>query len=674
MDAAGGLATLPTLHTLQTLRADPNPLRAGLQARAAVANVRDPAALLRATPSEAMQLAWLLVLAGEADAALDGLAARARHTGEARWLAEAARLAALCGWSSLQATHLRAALQLAPTDRGMWQQWLGLVSLRDDAREIAPALDALTRLPPATTSHPAANQPAGQPASQHDTRTAEAWLVLASQAPLAPADIAAGNAATAHSPLAIRLPWLVASDQLAAAWALVAESAEPLAMAWRARLRLWSGDATGAAIDADAALASDPALAEALLVRGVCALLANQSSVAAEAFAALLAQPRTMDNADLHAEALCWQAEQLYRAGDNPAAIRAIERAVATARRSLPAAHLLRWVVAPNPPTAASVDAFVPLTRTLLPNLPAGEAHWTAVAEAVPTALGLLGHNRSGWPTRPAAGDARGWAAPAGQPLTRVWLERSPRQQCRLAQERLYHVPVDSVLSQIDAVLQACPWSPLPLAFRGELHLWLGAYPQAEADLRLALERWPWTRWAHAGLACAALQRGALAEAIEWLDLGRDRMRSEGPPWRVLRGEAALRGGDPERAAVLLEEASRVQPTRIGARWLWALALANSGNEAAALHVAQQLADGAWGLWQSALSAALMQTPAPTLTEVLQAGLLLLRGCRASSFSVHAGPDGSGARTLRWQAGGRSQIERTADAQLGTGGSSRGPR
>lgn len=642
------------LATLHVLRADPNPLRAGLQARAAVADLCTPALFASAAPREASELAWLLVLAGEPDVALQGLAARADQTGEARWLAEAARLAALCGWSSLQAEHLRAGLALDPHNRGLWQQWLALVSLRDDAAQIAPALSALDALP------------AGRADDQHSNRVAEAWLILASQAPLLPAQIAAGNAATEHCALDLRLPWLVASDQLAAAWALVSASSEPLAIAWRARLRLWSGDVAGAAADAATALGVQPEPQDALLVQGICAQLTGQQSEADRAFASLLARPRTLGNADLQAEALLWQAEQLHASGDASAAIRAVERAVATARRSLPAAHLLRWVVAPNPPTAASVDAFVPLIRALLPDLPEGEAHWTAVADAVPVALALLGHNRSGWPTRSAANADAGWAAPGGQRLARVWLARSPRQQCRLAQERLYHAPVDQVLAQLNGVLASCPWSPLPLAFRGELYLWLGAYPQAEADLRLALERWPWTRWAHAGLACAALQRGALQEALDWLDLGRERMRSEGPPWRVLRGEAALRGGEPDRAAALLQEATQLQPTRIAARWLWALALADSGKAAEALQVAAQLADGAWGLWQSALGAALRQSPTPQLRDVMQAGLALLHGCRASSFSVHAGPGGSGARTLRWQPGGRSQLERTADAQLGS--------
>lgn len=648
MDLPGRLAAL------HALRADPDPLRAGLQARAAVADLSTPALFASAAPREAAQLAWLLVLAGEPDVALQGLAARADQTGEARWLAEAARLAALCGWSSLQAEHLRAGLALDPHNRPMWQQWLALVSLRDDAREVAPALTALDDLPD------------GADDVLQNRTAAEAWLVLASQAPLLPEQVAAGNAATARSALDLRLPWLVASDQLAAAWALVSASSEPLTIAWRARLRLWSGDVAGAANDAAAALAAQPTLDDALLVHGICAQLTGQQPEAELALASVLARPRTHHNADLQAEALLWQAEQLHASGDAAAAIRAVERAVATARRSLPAAHLLRWVVAPNPPTAASVDAFVPLIRALLPDLPEGEAHWTAVAEAVPLALALLGHNRSGWPTRPAEDADAGWSAPGGQRMTRVWLARSPRQQCRLAQERLYHAPVDQVLAQLNGVLASCPWSPLPLAFRGELYLWLGAHVQAEADLRLALERWPWTRWAHAGLACAALQRGALQEALDWLDLGRERMRSEGPPWRVLRGEAALRGGEPDRAAVLLQEATQLQPTRIAARWLWALALANSGQEAEALQVAAQLADGAWGLWQSALGAALRQSAAPQLHDVLQAGLGLLRGCRASSFSVHAGPGGSGARTLRWQPGGRSQLERTADAQLGS--------
>ena len=88
MDLTGRLAAV------QALRADPDPLGAGLQARAAVADLCTPALIASAAPREASQLAWLLVLAGEPDVALRGLAARADQTGEARWLAEAGRLAA----------------------------------------------------------------------------------------------------------------------------------------------------------------------------------------------------------------------------------------------------------------------------------------------------------------------------------------------------------------------------------------------------------------------------------------------------------------------------------------------------------------------------------------------------------------------------------------------------
>jgi tetratricopeptide (TPR) repeat protein len=184
----------------------------------------------------------------------------------------------------------------------------------------------------------------------------------------------------------------------------------------------------------------------------------------------------------------------------------------------------------------------------------------------------------------------------------------------------------------------------------------LGDFAAAEADLRQALDRWPWTRWAHAGLAAAALHRGAVQQAVDWLDLGRDRMKSEGPPWRVLRGEAALQTGDAAGALPLLAEAVRVQPSRIAARWLLALAQLQAGDSAAAESTAAELASGAPGLWQTALISSHGQGPEPTLLVVLQAGLMLLRGCRASSFSVHARADGQGARTIRWQPGQDQQL------------------
>jgi predicted Zn-dependent protease len=315
----------------------------------------------------------------------------------------------------------------------------------------------------------------------------------------------------------------------------------------------------------------------------------------------------------------------------------------------------LRWLLLPNPPTAASVDAFVPIVMALFPHLDPAAQPWQDVADAVPAALQALGNNRSGWPTRQIA-LASAWQGPGGQSIQRMWLPRSPRQQCRRAQELLYHAPVESALAGLNHVAATCPWSPLPLAFRGELYLWLGDFAAAEADLRQALDRWPWTRWAHAGLAAAALHGGAVQQAINWLDLGRDRMKSEGPPWRVLRGEAALQTGDAGEALPLLAEAVRVQPTRIAARWLLALAQVQAGNSAAAEVTAAELASGAPGLWQTALVAAQRQVPEPTLLVVLQAGLLLLRGCRASSFSVHARPDGQGARTIRWQPGQDQQL------------------
>lgn len=81
--------------------------------------------------------------------------------------------------------------------------------------------------------------------------------------------------------------------------------------------------------------------------------------------------------------------------------------------------------------------------------------------------------------------------------------------------------------------------------------------------------------------------------------------------------------------------------------------------------MAVELADGALGLWQTALTIALAGSPTPQLVDVLEAGLGALRGCRASSFSIHAGPDGTGARTLRWQPGGAARLWQTARGQLG---------
>jgi tetratricopeptide (TPR) repeat protein len=151
--------------------------------------------------------------------------------------------------------------------------------------------------------------------------------------------------------------------------------------------------------------------------------------------------------------------------------------------------------------------------------------------------------------------------------------------------------PASLCLAELDEVERAHPHSSLPLCHRGELHLWLGNWAQARADLEAAIERVTGTRWAYMGLSTLDLLAGEPERALEINARGVEVMRnSEGPAIHAFRGEALRLLGQLDRAIPELERAALAHPARASTILNLALAYAADGREQQARALWQRLA------------------------------------------------------------------------------------
>ena len=389
-------------------------------------------------------------------------------------------------------------------------------------------------------------------------------------------------------------------------------------------LALFRG-APGEAMDhATALLAVD--LPSGLLLRG-----AARSLVGDDAGAEPDLQAAAADR-DLW-EAQVWLGEVLLRRGDHRAAVELFRSASEAAPGLLVSAHLLRLLATCRTFTAktgwlvggfASYGEVVDAIRTLCPDADTALASDDArlIVPLYERALARMRGNR----TLSASVVDDGVLVP-------LRARPGPRFQARRVMNLVATSPTDEVLTGLARVVADHPQSGVPRCYRAELHLWLGEYRVARAELEQVIAEFPRTRWAYIGLATVEMLEGHHEPALETLARGIAAMNNTmGPPAYAVRGEILRRLGRLPKAIADLEKACELSPRRAAAWINLALAYAASGRAADASRVFERVRPPAMPLIDDAFAAMGLDIHSPTeLATGLEHALTLMQGNRSSS-------------------------------------------
>ena len=451
-----------------------------------------------------------------------------------------------------------------------------------------------------------------------------------------------------------RAELLIAFGDLAAAEVcLAADAAAGLvaaALAARVELARWRGDwplvrdlaGVFARQFSSAPLVQQPETADEMWQRARVVLsLGVAAATQGDPAAALAHVDQALSLAPQFAEALAFRGAWRLQAGDTAGGLADLDQAgIHSPAFSLPVA-LLRLRHSASGANVGRLETVAPAVAALVPNGPV-PPNWLALEAEIPALLQSIGTNFSRYPTVGAEQDLRRVAVPA-----------SPRYRCRQALDWALLVPPAEVTAHLAQIVQEHPYSSVALAYAGEWQLWLGHLDAAEALLHAALDHWAHTRWPHAGLATVAVLRGDHAEAERWLDLGRQRMGGEGPPWLLLRAELAWRRRLLNEGCALAEAAVARQPGRTAAWLILGLAEFDRGGTTRGEQAAQAVAAGVPALWLAAERVAVVADPTqiPSQRTRLAAALRLMRGCRSSSLAVFAASDAPDTATqvVRWK-------------------------
>lgn len=437
-----------------------------------------------------------------------------------------------------------------------------------------------------------------------------------------------------------------------------------------ATLALWTGDTEHALFHADA-LADLGAAGAASRIRGAVLVLRRDYRAALPLLdAALAANP---DDAEAH----LWRAEALVRLGDRDAALASADRGRHYGYSFAAAViHLLAALpapapggVAPSPATSEAprrratdpVDGAVfhaqqELRAELIALVPDASALLDTpmttpqLTDLLDRALAAMRGNRTFLGT---------WVRPDGV-LARVPPTAAPRLLSREAFEPIRVGAVDESFRRLDALAERFPDSSMPIVHRGELHLWLGHYDEARADLERAIAIRRRTRWAWYGLAWLHIVSGdperGLAVCAEGIAAMKD---TEGPPAFGCRGEAYRLLGRLDDAREQLQRSCELTPTRISAWVDLALVHGAAGDPAAQAavfarvvrlapvlvsHAARELGDDVFTSVVLAAPFGEQDTAARIepgmMTNVLAHALAMMRGNRASSLVTYFTADG----------------------------------
>lgn len=457
------------------------------------------------------------------------------------WHAHAVRLFVLGRDYERAIEHARRCVELDPSLASMWMELASLAGRVDRRDEARAALDeALARA-----------QSPGQASGEAEFHRAAAHVAI---------DVGEFERARAQLERAAALEPDAPGDHVALA-----------------ELASWRGDFDGARAQTELALVLDADCGPALRMRGALELHAGQQSAAlASLEAAIAAAPDDY-------QAPLWLAELHRQRGALDEAHAALSRAVATADDYLLPISLNRFLLvareAESPATEvppARLDDLVDGLRELCPELAQralASRRTDDTVAAVEAALAALGANRSVQSTA-AIG-------PAGA-LVRLHTRSGCRHAARHALMLLRVAEAPRCLAAFEPVIERYPESSLPLCHRGELHLWLGDFDRAKADLERAIEIVSGTRWAYIGLSTFGLldddYEGSLAVNARGVRIMND---TEGPAIHVYRGEAYRKLGKLAKATRELDAAVEHHPARASAVINLALTHYAAGRDAA---------------------------------------------------------------------------------------------
>jgi tetratricopeptide (TPR) repeat protein len=428
-----------------------------------------------------------------------------------------------------------------------------------------------------------------------------------------------------------------------------------------AELAAWRDDHEQARAHVARALALHPDHAPALRLLGGLEVQARQWDAAIE----LLTRAIELDPKDYQAHV--WLTEVYLRTDQFGQAHAQLHHGTMNSGGYLFVAWLLRFLIVayerkvpletigPN-----RTEEFEDPLRELVPSLAARALETRAledVVAAVEGAITALRGNRSIQATHVIDGA-----------LVRLHARTGCRHRSRWALQLLRVTTPADCLAALDEVVAAYPGSSLPICHRGELHLWLGNWDQARADLEQAIEVVAGTRWAYMGLSTLDLIVGDPERALATNAHGVQVMQgSEGPALYVFRGEAKRKLGALDEAIAELEKSVDQHPARASATINLALAYAAKRELAGLRTLWQRLAfDQAAGLLSDAaheLGLVIVgdrdwEPELDVMVAVLERALTMMGGNRSSGLLTYWTARGQLRFVQPWPHRGRGPHDR----------------
>lgn len=459
-------------------------------------------------------------------------AAIAAEPTDPSWHAQAVRLFARGRHYERALEHARQALARVPDSAKMWMEAAGLHAQLDQRAEAIAALQRALELAPATDE-----------------------LIYRREGARVAIDASDVELAIACLDRAIEL-----------------DPAAPDLHVQRAEIHSWVDEHDHAKAATERALALDPELGPALRMLGALEVRAGRYEQAIELLG------RAIEREPTDYQAHVWLSEAYLRLGRFADAHAQLHHGTMNAGGFLFVAWLLRFLIVAaeqqSPDeilTPNRTEEFDAALRELCPELagPALASMRTAdLTAAVEAALAALRGNRSIRATQMIDGR-----------LTRLHVRTGCRHQSRWALQLLRVATGDECLARFDEIVAKYPGSSLPLCHRGELHLWLGNFELARADLEAAIASVEGTRWAYMGLSTLDLIRGHPQACLDVNARGVEVMQgTEGPAIHVYRGEAKRKLGRIDEAIVELEKAVEWHPARVSATLNLALCYLQNGD------------------------------------------------------------------------------------------------
>jgi len=448
------------------------------------------------------------------------------------WHAQAARFYARgCHWTRAL-EHARRALELAPASPRMWMEAANLHA-RLDQRE--PALAALARA--------------------LELAPADEELIYRREA---------ARVAIDASDYGLALACLERALQLEPAAAELVQIAE---------IHSWKGDDAEASAATARALALDPGCAAAIRMQGALQVRAKRYEQAIETLRRAVA----LEPTDYQAHV--WLSEAYLRLERFEAGHAQLHHGTMNAGGFLFVAWLLRFLLVSyesgDPSEILTPNRTEELDAVLRELCPEQAERGLATMQtsdllvAVEAALAALRGNRSIYATHVVDGS-----------LTRLHARTGCRHESRWALQLLRVAPGEECLRYFDDIFAKYPGSSLPICHRGELHLWLGNFDAARADLEAAIQTVEGTRWAYIGLSTLDLLAGDPQAALDTNAHGvRVMQNTEGPAVYVFRGEAMRKLGRIDAAIVELEKSVAHHPARASGTINLALCYASKADQ-----------------------------------------------------------------------------------------------